>query len=280
MDDAGKSDATYVLGRSAEETHRLERQSEILYPHTRRLFQEAGIGTGMKVLDVGSGAGDVAFIAADLVGSTGRVVGVDTNAAILETARTRALVSGLTHVSFQAGDIRTTELDRDFDAVVGRLVLIYHGDAGETLRVLSKHVRSGGILAFHEITFSSLKDGRRSVPPSPLYEQVIAWVYEAFQRTGAEMDIGFKLPGAFRAAGLPSPQIDAQLLMGSGPSWPGWDYLATTLRSVIPYLERFGIATSGEVDIETCAQRMRDESVRLQSTVQLAVFPAVWARKP
>jgi ubiquinone/menaquinone biosynthesis C-methylase UbiE len=116
MEDAGKSDATYVLGRTAEETHRLERQSQILYPFTRRLFEEAGIGTGMKVLDVGSGAGDVALIAADLVGSTGSVVGVDTNATILETARTSALASGHTNVSFRAGDIRTMEFDQDFDA--------------------------------------------------------------------------------------------------------------------------------------------------------------------
>ena len=280
MKDAEKSDATYVLGQTTAETQRLQRQSQILYPFTRRLFVDAGIETGMKVLDVGSGAGDVALVAADIVGATGSVVGVDINAAILETASARAIAAGHTNVSFRAGDIRTIELDQDFDAVVGRLVLIYHGDPGDTLRTLSKQVRSGGVFAFHEITFSSLKDGRRSVPYAPLYEQAISWVYEAFKRTGAQMDLGFGLPGAFRAAGLPSPQMSAELLMGSGPDWPGFDYLANTLRSVIPYLEQFGIATAREIDIETFAQRMRDESIRLQSTCQLAVYPGAWARKP
>jgi tRNA A58 N-methylase Trm61 len=57
MTSANRSDVTYVLGRSEEETRRLERQSQFLYPFTRRFFEEAGVTAGMNVLDVGSGAG-------------------------------------------------------------------------------------------------------------------------------------------------------------------------------------------------------------------------------
>src|SRR5437867_11056695 len=101
------ADATYVLGHSAEETRRLQRQAQVYGPSSRRLFVEAGITNGMRVLDVGSGAGDVALLVADLVGPQGRVVGVDTNAVILDTARERAHAAGLTNVSFIEGDIRT-----------------------------------------------------------------------------------------------------------------------------------------------------------------------------
>jgi SAM-dependent methyltransferase len=76
--DAG--DPTYVAGRSEGEARRLVRQAELFEQPTRRLFEDAGITTGMKVLDLGSGAGDVAFLAAELVGPTGRVVGVDLEA--------------------------------------------------------------------------------------------------------------------------------------------------------------------------------------------------------
>ena len=68
----------------------------------------------MKVLDLGSGAGDVALLAARLVGSEGEVVGIDTNPPILETARARAHDAGCSNVSFAAGDIRELSLPHDF----------------------------------------------------------------------------------------------------------------------------------------------------------------------
>ena len=85
---------TYVLGRSDAETRRLIIQHQIYGPITRRFFQAAGIGTGMKVLDTGSGAGDVTLLLADLVGPRGRVVGVEMNASILDTARARVASAG------------------------------------------------------------------------------------------------------------------------------------------------------------------------------------------
>src|SRR5262249_42865963 len=113
---------TYILGRSSSETRRLILQHQLFAPLTRRFFEAAGMGAGMKVLDLGSGAGDVALLAADLVGASGRVVGVDMNAEILETARSRAASAGWTNITFVAGDAREIALDADFDAVVGRWI--------------------------------------------------------------------------------------------------------------------------------------------------------------
>src|SRR3954452_6741406 len=78
---------TYVLGRSAAETRRLILQGDFQAPYTRRFLLDAGIEVGMRVLDVGSGAGDVALLAADLVGPQGSVVGIDVNPRVLDTAR-------------------------------------------------------------------------------------------------------------------------------------------------------------------------------------------------
>src|SRR5690348_13961206 len=110
MNQTGAGDPTYVLGRSEEETSRLEQQAELFKSSTRLVFKEAGITTGMKVLDLGSGSGDVAFLVAELVGSTGHVVGVDLNPAIVATARMRAQAAGITNVSFIVGDIREVEV--------------------------------------------------------------------------------------------------------------------------------------------------------------------------
>jgi ubiquinone/menaquinone biosynthesis C-methylase UbiE len=73
-------------------------------------------------------AGDLALPAAELVGPTGHVFGVDQNPGVLETATARAEASGLTNISFHAGDLNKNIPGNDFDAVVGRLVLLYVPD--------------------------------------------------------------------------------------------------------------------------------------------------------
>ena len=67
----------YPLGRSDAEARRLILQHQVYSSITRQFLMTAGIARGMKVLDMGSGAGDVAMLCADLVGPQGTVVGVD-----------------------------------------------------------------------------------------------------------------------------------------------------------------------------------------------------------
>src|SRR5438093_3781437 len=109
------------MGRSEDETRRLEDRARFFEPLTRRLFEDAGIGDGMRVLDMGCGAGDVSLLVAELVGSSGSVVGVDLNPDVVAFASARANARGLQNVEFVRGDIRGVELDSHFDAVVGRL---------------------------------------------------------------------------------------------------------------------------------------------------------------
>src|SRR4051812_37593575 len=88
----------YVLGNTNTEHERLTRQARSLEPYTERLFRDAGLGGGQRVLDVGSGVGDVALLAASLVGETGDVVGVDRDAAALAKARSRTSAARTTNV--------------------------------------------------------------------------------------------------------------------------------------------------------------------------------------
>jgi ubiquinone/menaquinone biosynthesis C-methylase UbiE len=156
------ADPTYILGRSEAEAQRLMLQSRIFDRFTRRFLADAGIAPGMTVLDVGSGAGDVAFAAADLVGPTGRVIGADLNPAILETARARAAAEGRDNVAFVVGDCRGAALPDDVDAAVGRFVLFYTGDVSETLQAVVARVKPGGAVAFAEADFQTVWTTRNS----------------------------------------------------------------------------------------------------------------------
>jgi len=79
----------YALGYTNAEHDRLIRQATRIAPITERLFREGGIGPGQRVLDLGSGVGDVALLVARLVGPSGEVVGIERDAASIARANAR-----------------------------------------------------------------------------------------------------------------------------------------------------------------------------------------------
>src|SRR5215468_433420 len=85
----GEAIADYALGYTDSEQERLIRQAAIIAPITERLFREAGIGPGYRVLDLGSGMGDVAMLVARLIGPSGEVVGVERDANSILRAKAR-----------------------------------------------------------------------------------------------------------------------------------------------------------------------------------------------
>ena len=186
----------------------------------------------MKVLDIGSGAGDVAMTAAELVGPEGAVVGVDVNAEILDTAQARAQEAGLTNVEFVAGDARTLELGNDFDALTGRLVLMYMADPADALKQLATRLRPGGIVAFQEADFTPYRQMER--PDTPVANNLINWVLEVFERSGAHIDMGFGLYRAFVEAGLPEPYMHFESPVGGPDGWAGYQYAANSFQSLLP----------------------------------------------
>ena len=269
---------TYTMGRSKEETERLIQQSGLYEDITRRFLKEAGLFSGMKVLDIGSGAGDVAFAAAELVGSEGEVIGVDMNAEILETAKSRAQEAGFANIQFVAGDAQTLDLPNDFDALIGRLVLMYLADPVDTLKQLATRVRPGGIVAFQEAELSIYKATAR--PNTPMLNQLAEWGIEVFRRSGANVGMGLDLYGTFVDAGLPEPTLQYWTPVGGPAAWAGYQFIANSFRSLIPLLEAYGIATAQDVDVETLAERLRAEVVASKRPLILPPHVTAWAQLP
>jgi 2-polyprenyl-3-methyl-5-hydroxy-6-metoxy-1,4-benzoquinol methylase len=136
----------YLFGQSAAETERLRLQAKMFAPYTARFLVDAGISRGMKVLDVGTGASDVALLAAELVRRDGTVVGIDFNPELIATAQARVSAEGFENVSFVVGDAASAELDGDFDAVVGRCVLFFAREPASLVRRLTGLIRAAGSL--------------------------------------------------------------------------------------------------------------------------------------
>ena len=254
---ASDRDATYTLGRTSHETTRLIEQSRIYGESTTRLCRRAGITEGMRVLEIGSGAGDVALTLAKLVGSTGQVVGLDINAKILDTARQRAANAGMRNVEFIAGDARTLDFPDKFDAIVGRFVLMYMADPDDAFAGLVAHLKPGGIAAFQEPEYTLYPAFLH--PDTPLMNQLIRWILDVFEHSGAHLDMGIGLYRAFVEAGLPPPSMHLQSPIGAAESWSGYRYMATIFQSLLPLLEKYGLATAEQVDVDTLSARLRQE---------------------
>lgn len=94
------------------------------------------------------------------------------------------------------------------------------------------------------------------------------------------MQMGFKLYQTYLAAGLPAPQLRMDTLVGGGRDFAGYEYLADLVHSVLPLMERLGVATAAEVDIDTLADRLRDEVVSSGGCIALQPLIGGWSRKP
>jgi ubiquinone/menaquinone biosynthesis C-methylase UbiE len=264
------------LGYSDAEFKRLERQGAFLYDLTEDVLRRAGIAPGMRVLDIGCGVGDVSMLAGALVGPSGEVFGIDRSEEAIDIARRRAAAAGQAWLQFETAEVEAFTGIGPFDAVIGRLVLMYLPDPAATLRRLRGHLRPGGIVAFQEMAMPLA----RSVPDGPQFRQCIRWIMETFARAGFELDMGSRLFATFVAAGLPAPQMIVAGRAEGGPHSPVYDYIASVLRSLLPVMERTGVATAAEVGVESVADCLRQEAVERNACIMPPPLIGAWSCSP
>jgi ubiquinone/menaquinone biosynthesis C-methylase UbiE len=265
----------YILGHAETELNRLIHQARFFGELSAQILNLAGLKPGMRVLDSGCGAGDLSFLAASLVGPEGAVIGVDRSPEAIALASQRAAAAGLTHVHFLTQDLSELSLEEPVDALVGRLVLMYFADPAVLLRRLVSLVNPGGIVAFHEIDM----DGAKSEPTCRLFETAVQRIKQTFSRVGADIRAGLKLARIFQEAGLPTPQMIQGARVECGPDALIYDQVAQVTRTLLPLMQRTGVATAEEVEVDTLAARIREEAVAKNATLVSPILIGAWTRK-
>ena len=264
----------YALGYTNAEHERLIRQAARVAPVTERLFREAGIGPGQRVLDLGSGVGDVAILVARLVGPSGEVVGIERDASSIARAKARVAEAGLRNVSFTQTDVSEIVSDTLFDAAVGRFILMFLPNPKSMLRSLVKLVRPGGVLVFQEPTWVPFLASEARLP---LWSSVLSAVHETFLRSGVNPEIGPSLYRAFQEIGMPAPDMRIETLLGSDAGFTG--LLCDLVSSLKPLAQRHNVSFDGLGDLETLAGRVHAEVVASNSMVSFVPLVGAWSRK-
>src|SRR5215813_15400646 len=122
------STGSYIIRGGIAGRERLRILARVMRPTSLALLERAGLEAGMKVLEIGSGGGDLAFDIARIVGAAGQVLGTDIDQAKLDLASCEAAELNLSNINFQLANIAESAPASQFDLVHTRFVLTHVTD--------------------------------------------------------------------------------------------------------------------------------------------------------
>ena len=262
------------MGHDDRERRRLRLQASILNPLTEQLFRRAGLSSGMNVLDIGCGVGDVSLLAARLVGRHGSVTSVDIDPPALSTLAARAADEGIKNIECIQSDIHEWKPGRRFDAVVGRHILIHSKDPLAVVRACAALLHPRGLAAFHEYDFSVV---HRGWPPTPLRDRVMD-VFDRFFAHATCANIGSRLWKLLIDAGFEHPDCRAEYPISGGSDSVYYEWITESFRSIQPRAIAQGIIAEGAFDLDTLEQRLREEVTAGNSCTPAPAMIAAFAR--
>jgi SAM-dependent methyltransferase len=266
----------YVLGNDAEELARLEAQAAAIEHPTRLLLHAAGLATGMRVLDLGTGLGHVARLVGEIVGPTGSVVGIDRSAAALAVALERTAQAGMAQVTFVEDSVLDWQPPGVFDAVVGRLLLFHVADPPALVRHYIRTLNPGGLFVAIDFDLGSA----RADPPVSVVDVSLRWVHDAFRASGAWPRIGARLGPILEEAGLTAVTTFGVQPYLSPRDPAGPRLLSGVVRSLTPAMIAHGIATADQIDLATLERRMTEAVRAADAVVALPTVVGAWGRRP
>ena len=263
---------TYVIRGGQAGYERLAVLARVWQPTTIALFDRAGVGPGMRCLDVGCGGGAVTLDLARRVGPSGIVTGIDLDEVKLGLARVAAAEESLTNVDFRAMNVYELTDEQSFDVVYCRFVLQHLERPVGVLRAMWSAVRPGGVLVVEDADF----DGLFCDPPNDGFAFYARSYQQVLAHHGGNPVIGRTLHRLFTEAGVPPPEFDVAVSVGRDGDIKGLALL--TLAATGELIVQDGIATQADVDAAAAslAEFVADDTTVIGSPRN---FQA-WSRRP
>jgi SAM-dependent methyltransferase len=191
--------ADYTIERGFGVRERMDLLAAVHEPATIAVLDMVGVARDARCVDLGCGGGHVTLELARRVGPSGHVTGIDLDDELLALATTEAATRGLENVTFHVGRVEDCA-EIGFDLAFSRMLLSHVGDPAAVVRRMTDAVRSGGMVIVEDVQFA----GGFTEPACSAYERWVQWFCEAVRHNGGDLDIGPRLPGLLREAGLVS----------------------------------------------------------------------------
>jgi len=258
-----QSQESYTIAGGEPGKRRLDLLAEIFRPTTLRLLTDAGLRSGDRCLDVGSGGGHVGLDLARIVGPAGSVTGTDFDPRIVELARQDAQHAGVGNVDYQVADARVFD-GGPYDLVYARFLLSHLGEPEKVLAHVRRLARPGGRIVLEDIDMS----GSYCHPHDPAHTRYAELYTEAVHRNGGDADLGRRLPSIARAAGL--RDVHCNVFQPVYTDGRHKQLTVVTMEKIRPAVLRHGLASDKEID--AILYRM---CAFIQDPTTLVAFPRI-----
>src|SRR6516165_2646920 len=187
----------YVIERGFSVRERMDLLASAHEPGTWSLLDLVGIREGARCVDFGCGGGHVTFELARRAGHAGSALGIDPDEELLSLARKDAAEHHLDNVTFATEYVEEFS-DPGFDVAFARMLLSPLDDPAAMVVRMADTVRPGAVVIVEDVHFA----GCFTEPACDAYDRWVAWFKAAVRLAHGNLDIGPRLPGLLRAAGL------------------------------------------------------------------------------
>jgi ubiquinone/menaquinone biosynthesis C-methylase UbiE len=238
----------YVLGTGNDELTRLALQNRLWSDAAHTAWKLAHIAPGQRVLDVGCGPGYAAFDLAQIVTSSGAVVGLDESESFVTYVREQAKTRGLPQLTAQAVDAQAFTQkqvgEAPFDLAYARWVLCFVRDPEAVVKNVARVLRSGGRFVVHDyFNYGSMT----MAPRRRSHDLAVAATIKAWRERGGDPDVVGRLPKMFVEHGLRLDHVTVHTRVARGSdsmfAWPD-----TWWRTFAPKLVGMGMLAQRDCD--------------------------------
>tara|TARA_B100000795_G_scaffold58665_1_gene39030 strand:+ start:2112 stop:2924 length:813 start_codon:yes stop_codon:yes gene_type:complete len=239
-----KENNAYILGTDTQELHRLGVQHQIWASEAQHGWKLARFGEGQTILDLGCGPGFCAQELGYIVGSKGKVIGVDLSTAFIEHLNQIALIHKLP-IQGVVSDFNQMKLQPNtLDGMYCRWALAWLPNPKEILKKVYDALKPGGKMIVHEYYDWTT---HQTQPHKPKLHKAIKAAMQSFEDSQGKINIGRELPKLYQELGMKVTHIRPMLKMATIDQL-SWQWPKTFYHSYFPRLVEAGYLSATQVN--------------------------------